>query len=86
MAQPIILRASTLKRKRPVQYVTGYKGKRKAYKKGKGILYVYWAFYINAGGPFLESDILFFLYWTFCLQAGLKGDLLLKKVNLYCKK
>ena len=35
VAQPIILRASTLKRKRPVQYVTGCQRKGKAYKKEK---------------------------------------------------
>ena len=35
VAQPIILRASTLKRIRPVQYVTGCKRKGKAYKKEK---------------------------------------------------
>ena len=35
VVQPIILCASTLKRKILVQYVTGYKGKGKAYKKEK---------------------------------------------------
>ena len=39
-----------------MQYVTGYKEKVKAYKKGKGILYVYWAFYINAGGPYIKNS------------------------------
>ena len=62
MAQPIILHASTLKRKKTVRYVTAYKRKEKPIKR-KGILYVVYIgpFVYNAGGPFLESGLLFSL-------------------------
>ena len=29
--------------------------------KGKGILYVHWAVYINASGPFLEVGLIFLI-------------------------
>ena len=46
VAQPIILRTSTLKRKRPVQYVTGYKRKGKPYKKERVFCMYIGSFYI----------------------------------------
>ena len=57
--------------------------------KGKGILYVNWAVYINASGPFLEVGLIFLIVdrcMALLTSWTKKGPFIEKPVDLYCKR
>ena len=82
VAQPIILHASTTKRRRPIQYLTGYKRKGKAYKKEKVFCMYIGKMLVDL---FRKWTFIFFIVDLLLTSCTEKGPFI-KKVDLYCKK